>query len=121
MPCYNYSPFKSVQKASITLSTHSVSEMSAGSCCGSIPCTESIDFSNNETKAISAHPPPYSSESHTAAFASSVFQYSFEMVQVSLMWSFVDFETLALGALFDSIFTCGAIGLVLTEASKVGF
>lgn len=39
---------------------------------GLIPCTESIDFSNNETKAISAPPPLVCSLSHTAGFTSSV-------------------------------------------------
>lgn len=64
--------FESIQKASITLSTHGVSEMNAGSCRGLIPCTENIDFSNNETKAISAPPPLYCILSHTAGFISSV-------------------------------------------------
>lgn len=40
-----------------------------------------------------------------------------EMAQGSLRWSFVDFVPFAVGAIFDLLFTCDAIGLVLSEAS----
>lgn len=43
--------------------------------------------------------------------------YSLEMPQGSLGWSFVDFEPLAIGALFDLLVTRDATARMLTEAS----
>ncbi len=89
-------PFsKASKKASITLSTHGVAEMSTGSCRGSIPCTESI---------LQALP-------HQFLYSQT------EMAQKSLRWSFVDLMPFALGAIFDLSFTCDVIGLMLSEAS----